>query len=140
MLEPRSRVRRLTTGAIVIGVIVASLSFAAVVYGSSSEYTIYIQCPAAYRDKQGCIEGSSTGMLAGVYGTATEFPGVIGATESTAPVGAVTGIDFAKSGNGYIAKREGASQLYEIDPKSVDGLLKSADSLTPAAPPTPPKK
>jgi hypothetical protein len=40
-------------------------------------------------------------MLAGVYGTATEFPGVIGATESTAPVGAVTGIDFAKSGNGY---------------------------------------
>jgi hypothetical protein len=69
MFNSAPRVRRLITGGIVVGVIVASLSFAAVVYGSSSEYTIYIQCAKTYGNKPGCIEGAATsGQVSGVVG------------------------------------------------------------------------
>ena len=42
---------------------------------------------------------------------------------------------IAKSGNDYIAKREDAPQLYEIDGKTIDEMLNAADALKPAAPP-----
>ncbi|HEY1660722.1 MAG TPA: DUF4340 domain-containing protein [Candidatus Sulfotelmatobacter sp.] len=44
-------------------------------------------------------------------------------------------IAIAKSGSGYIAKREGDSTLYDLDSSSVDGLEKAADDIKPVATP-----
>jgi len=46
-------------------------------------------------------------------------------------------VSIAKSGNGYIAKRENEPALYELEGSSVDGFEKAADDIKPA---TPPKK
>lgn len=46
----------------------------------------------------------------------------------------------AKSGDGYIAKRESEPALYELSASSVTTLQKSAESLKPAPPPPPAKK
>lgn len=45
-------------------------------------------------------------------------------------------VSIAKSGNGYIAKRENEPTLYQLDSGSVDELQKSADETKPAAPST----
>ena len=42
-------------------------------------------------------------------------------------------IQIAKSGDHYIAQRENEPALYQLDPGAVDGLLKAADELKPAA-------
>jgi hypothetical protein len=44
-------------------------------------------------------------------------------------------VSIAKSGSGYIAKRENEPTLYQLDPSSVDRLQKAADDLKPAAAP-----
>ena len=45
---------------------------------------------------------------------------------------------LSRSGDGYIAKRENESALYQIDASSVEELRKTADQIKPAAlgPPT----
>jgi hypothetical protein len=45
-------------------------------------------------------------------------------------------ISIAKSGDGYIAKRENESTLYALDSNAIDGLQKSAEEIKPAAAPT----
>ena len=47
-------------------------------------------------------------------------------------------VALAKSGNGYVARRENEPSLYQLDSSAVDEIQKAADALTPAAPP--PKK
>jgi len=42
-------------------------------------------------------------------------------------------VSIAKSGAGYIAKREDDSTLYQIDASSMDAALKAADDIKPAA-------
>jgi len=42
---------------------------------------------------------------------------------------------IGKSGNGYIAKRENDTSLYEIDPNLVDELQKAVDGIKPASAP-----
>jgi hypothetical protein len=42
-------------------------------------------------------------------------------------------VDFAKSGNDYIAKRENEPTLYLMDPGAMDTLQKAADAVKPAA-------
>ena len=49
----------------------------------------------------------------------------------------VENISIAKSGVNYIAKREGEPSLYQLDPKAVEELQKSAESVKPAAEPAP---
>jgi hypothetical protein len=49
-------------------------------------------------------------------------------------------VQIAKSGDHYIAKRENEPALYELSASSVDGLLKAADGLKPAATQTAQKK
>ncbi len=44
-------------------------------------------------------------------------------------------VSLAKSGNGYIAKRENDTSLYWLDSNPIDALQKAADDLKPAAPP-----
>lgn len=41
-------------------------------------------------------------------------------------------ISFAKAGNGYIARRENDSSLYQLDANPVDDLEKAADAVKPA--------
>jgi hypothetical protein len=43
-------------------------------------------------------------------------------------------VSVAKSGSGYIAKRENEATLYHLDSSSVDALEKSADEIKPVAP------
>lgn len=43
-------------------------------------------------------------------------------------------VSFAKSGNGYIARRENEPALYELDAKSVNDILESSSNIKPAAP------
>jgi hypothetical protein len=45
-------------------------------------------------------------------------------------------ISIARSGSDYIAKRENEPALYQLDAAAVDDLLKSADAMKPAAPPS----
>ena len=55
----------------------------------------------------------------------------------------VENISIAKSGDNYIAMREGEPSLYQLDPKAVEDLQKSAAAVKPVAEPTPspaPKK
>ena len=47
---------------------------------------------------------------------------------------------IAKSGDHYIARRDNEPELYQLDSSAVDGLLKAADELRPAAAPAAPKK
>ena len=49
----------------------------------------------------------------------------------------VENISIAKSGVNYIAKREGEPSLYQLDPKAVEELQKSAEGVKPAAEPAP---
>lgn len=49
-------------------------------------------------------------------------------------------VQIAKSGNVYIAKREGEPALYGVEPVLVTGLEKAAADLKPAPPPAPEKK
>ena len=42
-------------------------------------------------------------------------------------------VSFAKSGENYIAKREGEPALYEVSAKSVDDLVKAFGAVKPAA-------
>ncbi len=44
-------------------------------------------------------------------------------------------VQIAKNGNGYVGKVGDSPLLYEIEAKSINDLLKSADSLQPAMPP-----
>ena len=44
-------------------------------------------------------------------------------------------VSIAKSGNGYIAKREKEPTLYHLASSPVDGLQKAADAIQPAATP-----
>jgi len=44
-------------------------------------------------------------------------------------------VSIAKSGSGYIAKRENEPTLYQLDASAVEGLQKAADDLKPAAAP-----
>jgi len=46
----------------------------------------------------------------------------------------------SKSGDNYIAKRDGEPELYEIPGSAISDLEKSADGLKPVAPPPAPKK
>ena len=41
-------------------------------------------------------------------------------------------VDFSKSGDGYIAKRDDGPTLYELDVKQVEELQKTAGDLKPA--------
>ncbi|HUE42336.1 MAG TPA: DUF4340 domain-containing protein [Candidatus Sulfotelmatobacter sp.] len=51
----------------------------------------------------------------------------------------VENVSIAKSGDNYIAKREGEPSLYQLDPKAIEELQKSAADVKPAAePPSPP--
>jgi hypothetical protein len=43
-------------------------------------------------------------------------------------------VQFVKSGDNYLAKREDGSLLYELDATAVEDLLKSADDMKPAEP------
>jgi hypothetical protein len=43
-------------------------------------------------------------------------------------------VGISKAGDSYIAKRENDPALYQVDPKVVDDLRKSADEVKPAAP------
>jgi hypothetical protein len=49
----------------------------------------------------------------------------------------VENISIAKSGDNYIARREGEPSLYQLDPKAVEELQKSAEGVKPAAEPAP---
>jgi len=49
-------------------------------------------------------------------------------------------VDIAKSGTGYLAKREDGPALFELDAKAIDDLQKAAGELKAAAPPAPPAK
>ena len=49
-------------------------------------------------------------------------------------------VQIARAGDHYIAKRENEPALYQLDATTVDGLLKSADELKPAATETARKK
>ena len=49
----------------------------------------------------------------------------------------VQNISIAKSGDNYIAKREGEPSLYQLDSKAVEELQKSAADVKPAAEPAP---
>jgi hypothetical protein len=49
----------------------------------------------------------------------------------------VENISIAKSGDNYIAKREGEPSLYQLDSKAVEELQKSAADVKPAAEPAP---
>ena len=49
----------------------------------------------------------------------------------------VENISIAKSGANYIARREGEPSLYQLDPKAVEELQKSAEGVKPAAEPPP---
>lgn len=49
-------------------------------------------------------------------------------------------VELAKSGDHYVAKRENEPALYQLDATAVDGLLKAADELKPAATQTAQKK
>jgi hypothetical protein len=48
--------------------------------------------------------------------------------------------EIAKSGTGYIAKREDGPTLYQLDAKSVEDMQKAAADMKPAATPPPAKK
>ena len=71
--------------------------------------------------------------------TATSFPasGFSNPTISISVIsqdGKHTGkVQIAKSGDRYIAQRENDPALYELSAASVDGLLKAAQNLKPAA-------
>jgi hypothetical protein len=49
----------------------------------------------------------------------------------------VENISIAKSGDNYIARREGEPSLYQLDPKAVEELQRSAEGVKPAAEPAP---
>jgi Domain of unknown function (DUF4340) len=49
----------------------------------------------------------------------------------------VENVSIAKSGDNYIAKREGEPSLYQLDPKAVEELQKSAAAVKPAEEPKP---
>ncbi len=49
-------------------------------------------------------------------------------------------VSFAKTGDKYIAKREGEPALYEVTAKNVDGMVKAWGQIKPAAPTTAAKK
>jgi hypothetical protein len=49
----------------------------------------------------------------------------------------VENISIAKNSDNYIARREGEPSLYQLDPKAVEELQKSAEGVKPAAEPTP---
>ncbi|MBV9888000.1 MAG: DUF4340 domain-containing protein, partial [Acidobacteria bacterium] len=49
----------------------------------------------------------------------------------------VENISIAKSGDNYLAKREGEPSLYQLDSKAVEELQKSAEGVKPAAEPAP---
>ncbi|HEY2821294.1 MAG TPA: DUF4340 domain-containing protein [Candidatus Acidoferrum sp.] len=49
----------------------------------------------------------------------------------------VENVSIAKSGDNYIAKREGEPSLYQLDPKAVEELQKAAAAVKPAEEPKP---
>ncbi len=49
----------------------------------------------------------------------------------------VENVSIAKSGDNYVAKREGEPSLYQLDSKAVEELQKSAEGVKPAAEPAP---
>jgi len=49
----------------------------------------------------------------------------------------VENVSIAKSGDNYIAKREGEPSLYQLDAKAVEELQKAAEAVKPAEEPKP---
>jgi hypothetical protein len=49
-------------------------------------------------------------------------------------------VDIAKSGSGYLAKREDGPALFELDAKAIEDLQKAAGELKPAETPNAKKK
>ena len=78
--------------------------------------------------------------------TASSFPAsgfskpAIGITVTSEDGKRTETIQIAKSGDQYIARHENEPALYQLDSSAVDGLLKAAEELKPAATQSTPKK